>query len=439
MKLEPVIGLEVHVELKTKSKMFCGCDANHFGKEPNTQTCPVCLGLPGALPVPNKKAIEWCVKIGLALGCEIPLISKFDRKNYFYPDLAKGYQISQYDQPFCVNGKLILDSGKVIGIRRVHMEEDTGKLQHAVVVGERVSLVDYNRGGVPLVEIVTEPNINSTEEAIEYLKKLQQIIRYLGVSDADMEKGTMRLEPNISLREVGEKGLPNYKVEVKNINSFRFVGKAIEFEITRHTELLERGERIIQETRGFSEKNMGTLPQRIKEEANDYRYFPDPDIPPIHWNRLTIDEIRKTLPELPNEKTSRFIRDYGLSIYDTSLLIDSYSLVNYFEEAVKLGKSKGIKAKDIANRLINKKVNVENIKVSDFIQSILDETQARQIDSGTLESSVQKVINANPKAVNDYKAGKEQVIMFLVGQVMRETKGKGDAETIKELLKKGME
>lgn len=438
LKYEPVIGLEVHVELKTNSKMFCGCPADHFGKEPNTQTCPVCLGLPGALPVPNRKAVEWCVKTGLALGCEVPLFSKFDRKNYFYPDLPKGYQISQYDQPFCTNGKLKLDNEKVIRIRRVHMEEDTGKLQHAVIEGERVSLVDFNRSGVPLMEIVTEPDINSVAEAVEYLKKLQQIVRYLEVSDADMEKGSMRLEPNISLRKSGDRGLPNYKVEVKNINSFRFVGKAIEYEIKRQEEILERGEKVVQETRGFSEKNGSTLPQRRKEEANDYRYFPEPDIPPIRWKKTDIEAFRKTLPELPDQKHSRFKMDYGLNDYDTSLLTESKTVADFFEEAVKRGKTNGITPKDIANRIINKRVDMQSLSPDQMIKSITDESKSREIGENELTIAIEKVITANPKAVADYRSGKEQTLMFLMGQVMRETKGKGNAEKIMELLKKGM-
>jgi len=434
MKYEPVIGLEVHVELKTNSKMFCGCPANHFGKKPNTQTCPVCLGLPGALPVPNRKAVEWCIRIGLALGCEIPLFAKFDRKNYFYPDLAKGYQISQYDQPFCINGKLKLDNGKVIGIRRVHMEEDTGKLQHAVVEGERVSLVDFNRSGVPLVEIVTEPDINSVAEAVEYLKKLQQIVRYLDVSDADMEKGSMRLEPNISLRKSGDRGLPNYKVEVKNINSFRFVGKTINYELIRQEEILERGDRVVQETRGFSEKNSSTLPRRRKEEANDYRYFPEPDIPPIRWNKSDILSLRETLPELPDQKYSRFKSLYGLSDYDTSLLTESKSVADYFEESLHLAKPSGISVKDIANRIINKRVDISILLPDQMIASIIKEKASKTIGEEELKNSVEKTIEANPKAVSDYKSGKEQALMFLVGQVMRETKGKGNAEKIKKYL-----
>lgn len=284
-KYTPVIGLEIHVELETKSKMFCQCSADWFGRAPNTQTCPVCLGMPGALPVPNKQAIEWTIKIAQALGCRINEISKFDRKHYFYPDLPKGYQISQYDEPIGQNGTFEV-ADKTFRVRRVHLEEDTGKLTHS---GED-TLVDFNRSGVPLVEIVTEPDFDSSDDVKAFLEELHTIITYLEVSNANMQEGSMRLEPNISLRLTGEKELPNYKVEIKNINSFRFVKQAIDFEVERQAELLESEQTPKQETRGFEEKTQSTYSQRSKEGEADYRYFPEPDIPPLRFTQEFIKQ-----------------------------------------------------------------------------------------------------------------------------------------------------
>ncbi len=434
MNYKPVIGLEVHVELKTNSKMFCGCSADYFGKSPNTHTCPVCLGLPGTLPYPNKKAIEWCVMIGLALNCKIPLFSKFDRKNYFYPDLAKGYQISQYDKPFCVNGQLVLSSGKKIGITRVHMEEDTGKLIHENVNGKNVSLIDFNRSGVPLVEIVTKPDFETTEEVKEYLQKLQQIVRYLDVSNADMEKGDMRLEPNISLKKKGEKELPKYKVEVKNINSFSFVGKAIDFEIKRQEEILESGKTPVQETRGFIEKNYSTVTQRIKEEASDYRYFPEPDIPPIRWSEAEINRLKELLPELPDEKSLRFQKQYGLSVYDSKTLTRDRNQATYFEETVSIGNKYSLTPKQIANFIINRKTDIIDTLPEKLVEEIIKTTKKTNINEDELEIVIEKVLRENTRAVDDYKKGKETVIMFLVGQVMRQFEEKVDAEKVKAVL-----
>lgn len=434
MKYTPVIGLEVHVELKTKSKMFCGCSADYFGQKPNTHTCPVCLGLPGALPVPNKKAIEWCVMIGMALNCNIPLFAKFDRKNYFYPDLAKGYQISQYDEPFCLNGKVMLSNNKTIHIRRVHMEEDTGKLLHENVNDEKVSLIDFNRSGVPLVEIVTEPDFDNAADVKEYLQKLQQIVRYLDVADADMEKGNMRLEPNISLRKKGENELPKYKVEVKNINSFRFVEKTIEYEIKRQAAILDEGKLPAQETRGWDEKKQITYSQRSKEEANEYRYFPEPDIPPVRWTENQISKIKDQMPELPDKKLERFIKEFSLPAYDAEILTREKKTADYFETAVKDGKDK-ITPKQIANNIINKKVDIEQTLPAQLVRMIIQSTQTSNVDEGELEKIIDEVVAENAKAVLDYKNGKETVIMYLVGQVMKKAKQKLNATAIKDLLK----
>ncbi len=450
-KFEPIIGLEIHVELKTNSKMFCGCRADWFGLPPNSNCCPVCLGLPGALPVPNKKAVEWCVMLGLALNCEIPEFSKFDRKNYFYPDLPKGYQISQYDKPLAINGWLDIKSEirnpkseqnsksqisntKRIKIRRVHMEEDTGKLMHSTVEEEKCTLIDFNRSGVPLVEIVTEPDIRSSEEARIFLKKLHQIIRYIGISDADMEKGSMRLEPNISVQEIrNEDELPNYKVEVKNINSFNFAKKAMDYEIERHIELLKNGETPVQETRGWDEKKGITYSQRSKEEAHDYRYFPEPDIPPIRWEKLQITNYKLQIPELPDQKLARFMKEYGLSEYDAIILTDDLATAKYYEKAISVRDS-SVSTKVIANWIINKKADISKVSSEELVQLIIQKQQVVQMDEKELEEIVKKVITANPKAVVDYKSGKQQAMMFLVGQVMRETKGKAGAEEVKQKL-----
>jgi aspartyl-tRNA(Asn)/glutamyl-tRNA(Gln) amidotransferase subunit B len=434
MKYNLVCGLEVHVELKTQSKMFCNCSADYFGQEPNTHTCPVCLGLPGALPVPNKKAIEWCIMIAQALNCEINLFSKFDRKNYFYPDLAKGYQISQYDLPFGKNGHMVLSSGKKIGITRVHMEEDTGKLTHAEVDGESVSLIDFNRSGVPLVEIVTEPDFDNPEDVKEYLQRLQQIVRYLNVSDAEMEKGNMRLEPNISLRKEGQTELPNYKVEVKNINSFNFVGRAIEYEIKRQSELLDKGERPAQETRGFVEASSSTKSQRSKEDAQDYRYFPEPDIPPLRFTQNYTDGLKNNMPELPDAKLKRFVEEYGLTNYDAQILTREKTMADYFESAVKDGKEFKITPKQIANQIINKKPNIEEVLPSALVQAIVQATKVADVDEGKLNEVIDKVLSEQTKAVEDFKSGKETVIMFLVGQVMRQFPEKIDSGKVKESL-----
>lgn len=434
MNYKPVIGLEVHVELKTKSKMFCRCANDWFGASPNTHTCPVCLGLPGALPVPNKKAIEGCVMIGMALGCTIPTHSKFDRKNYFYPDLAKGYQISQYDQPFCEHGKITLSDGKVIGITRAHMEEDTGKLIHEILDNARVTLIDFNRSGVPLVEIVTDPDFENAIQVKEYLQKLQQLVRYLGVSTADMEKGEMRLEPNISLRPVDSNELPNYKVEVKNINSFGFVEKAINFEIERQAAILDEGKIPVQETRGWDETKKATVSQRVKEEAADYRYFPEPDIPPIIWTTSQLDKLKSQIPELPATKQNRFVKDYGISDYNAEQLSRDKTTGDYFEEAVTVGKEHGVDATKIANTMINKKVDTERVLPAELVKDLKAAEVTDTMSSGELQTVLETVLNANEQSVADYKNGKTNAIMYLVGQAMRELKGKAKADTVRAKL-----
>lgn len=420
-KYQPVIGLEIHVELKTKNKMFCQCETDYFDKEPNSNTCPVCLGMPGALPVPNKQAIEWTILIGLALNCKINKISKFDRKHYFYPDLPKGYQISQYDEPIAVNGAL----GK-FRITRVHLEEDTGKLIHK----DDETLVDFNRSGVPLVEIVTEPDFDNSDDVKKFLEELHTIIKeYLQVSDANMEKGNMRLEPNISLRltSLAQGKLPNYKVEVKNINSFKFVQRAIDYEIKRQTELLETGPTPIQETRGFDENHGKTVSQRTKEEAHDYRYFPEPDIPPLEFTDDDIEIIKKQLPELPQQKIERYTKQFKIKEQDAFTLTRGKDLMKLFEDTIKKSKND---PQAIANIVVNKKV-----KSSDEIIKLL--LPKVKIDDKAVEDKIDKVIKTNKQAVEDYKKGKENAVMFLIGQVMRELKGQADANVVKsELIKK---
>jgi aspartyl-tRNA(Asn)/glutamyl-tRNA(Gln) amidotransferase subunit B len=430
---ETIVGMEIHVELKTKSKMFCGCKNDpFFAKTPNSYTCPVCLGMPGGLPIPNQKAIEWTILLGLALGCDIQLLSKFDRKNYFYPDLAKGYQISQYDMPFCKNGKIETEFGTV-RINRVHLEEDTGKLLHTTVEKHKVTLVDFNRSGVPLVEIVTEADIRSGDQAKAFLKQLHQIIRYIDISDADMEKGSMRLEPNISVRHIGEKELPNYKVEVKNINSFNFVKKTIEYETKRHITLLSKGETPRQETRGWNENKNETFPQRMKETADDYRYFPEPDIPPIRLTQEHIESLRENLPELPQAKKIRFENEYDLNGYDSALLTDTVQIAYYFEEAIQDStklKNK-ITPKTIANWIINRKIDINTVLPGELIKRISDTTHVESLSPDELTQLVSDVLAENKTAVLDYQNGKIQALMFLVGMGMKKAKGKITADVLK--------
>lgn len=426
---QPIIGIEIHVELATNSKMFCGCPANHFSVAPNTQTCPVCLGHPGALPVPNKKAVEWTIMLGLATHCKINLESKFDRKHYFYPDLAKGYQISQYDQPLCEAGYVETDLGKV-GLTRIHLEEDTGKLQHTEFKGKRVSLVDFNRGGVPLVEIVTDPDIHSAQHAKEYAKNLTQVIRFLGISDADMEKGSMRLEANISWgMDLG------YKVEVKNINSFRFLEKAIEFELNRQKEILMRGETPIQETRGFNESKGVTFSQRTKEDAADYRYFPEPDIPPMVFTQGQIDEIKATMPELPEQIQARWESEYKLKPQYYDVLLSDAQSYSYAQEAFTLAQKEKLDVDKIANLIVNKKVDTNKLSAKDLIEHVKQESN-KVTDTSQLSTWVDEAVANNPSAVEDFKAGKQASLQFLMGQVMKLSRGQASPKDVMTLLKK---
>ncbi len=440
-KYTPIIGLEIHAELKTNSKMFCNCKNDPFGaKKPNIYTCAVCLGMPGGLPIPNKKAIEWTIQLGLALDCQINLFSKFDRKNYFYPDLAKGYQISQYDIPFCYKGKIQTSEGEV-GITRIHLEEDTGKLLHEKVNGEEVSLIDFNRSGVPLVEIVSEPDIKTGSQAKEYGKKLRQIMRYLDIAECRMAEGGMRLEANISLQQKGETDLPNYKVEVKNINSFKFLEQAIDFEIDRQSKILDKGETPIQETRGWDSTKSRTFSQRSKEDAADYRYFPDPDIPPIEFTQKQVDQLRQEIPELPNQIIQRWTKDYGVEERYALQLSQEKSLAIFLEQLFKQATAQKIQANQLANDLVNKKIELPNQEkqftpklVDQLIKSFLSLHQTNQLDQNKLSSLIEAVLTINPDAVEKYKAGKVQIVGFLMGQIISKLDEKPDPAQIKEAL-----
>ncbi|MBN1162382.1 Asp-tRNA(Asn)/Glu-tRNA(Gln) amidotransferase subunit GatB [Patescibacteria group bacterium] len=424
-----VLGLEIHAHAKTENKMFCGCSADIWKAEPNSHTCPTCLGLPGALPVPNLEAIKKTQKLGIALNCEINRDSRFDRKHYFYPDLPKGFQISQYKQPLCINGWLELDSGNNADIERIHLEEDTAKSFHK----KGKTLIDFNKSGVPLIELVTRPCFTSAEDAVDFSKKFHTILRYLDVSDADMEKGQFRIEPNISLRtpEMEEKNeLPNYKVEVKNINSFKFMEKAVRAEMKRQRELLDKGETPVQENRGYNEYTGKTDPQRSKEEAHDYRYFPEPDIPPMEFDTEYMEDLVKGLPELPGQIITRLTKTHGVPESIAKTLVEKFGkeYVSRFDSIVSLGLS----GDKVASLLVNRK-EYQELSSEEFKKRLEDDEKTIDTD---LKPIVAEVLKENPQALRDYKKGKENAAQFLLGMVMRKTKGQANAAQVQELLLK---
>lgn len=424
-----VLGLEIHFHLRTQTKMFCRCDSNFYNSEPNTHTCPVCLGLPGALPVPNQDAIRMIHVFGKALNCRLNENSRFDRKHYSYPDLPKGYQISQYLQPFCEDGYLELSNKNKIEIERIHLEEDTAKSVHQ---GGK-TLIDFNKSSVPLVEIVTRPVFSTVDDAVEFSKKVQDLIRLLDIGDADMEKGQMRLEANISLRTPQmerDEDLPNYKVEIKNINSFRFMERAVKAEIRRQREIFENGETPAQENRGYNEYKNITVAQRSKEDAHDYRYFPEPDIPPMVFTEEYFEEIESLLPELPWDIKARLISQYALSEKNAEFLSTGVGieLLPKFEEVA----AQNVDPEKAANILINR-IDFKDLSVEDFVQK-LNEEENKIDNQDEIAAIVEQVIKNNSDAVENYKKGNQGSIQFLIGQVMRETKGKADATVTKDLL-----
>lgn len=471
-QFETVIGLEVHLQFKTKTKIFCGC-ANEFGARPNSQTCPVCLGLPGTLPVFNRTALDYALKVALALKATISPLIKFDRKNYFYPDLPKGYQISQFDKPIARDGFIIVPTGngpKRIGIHRAHLEEDAGKIIHDSDI--RSSLVDYNRTGTPLMEIVTEPDIRTPQEAYDYLTTLKLILKYLDVSDCDMEKGSLRCDANVSVRLVGETKLRT-KSEIKNLNSFKAVKAALEFEENRHRNIYLSGGTITQETRLWNEEKQMTLTMRSKEQAHDYRYFPEPDLVPFLVSNEQVDDVRKTLPELPDAKLNRFKSQYNLSDYDATVLVQEKEIANFFEDSAKIYKEykkicnwlTGAIAAQINARnttidqlkispqnLIDLIAKVEdgvvsNLVAKDILVMMIDSGQSADIiikekglaqvsDDSALEKIIDQILSENPAVVAQIKEGKDNALGFLVGQAMKKTQGKANPKKLGEMIKR---
>jgi aspartyl-tRNA(Asn)/glutamyl-tRNA(Gln) amidotransferase subunit B len=464
---EPVVGLEIHVQLKTETKMFCRC-ANTFATEPNTQTCPVCLAFPGALPTPNERAVEWTLKLGLALGCEIAPRALFHRKHYPYPDLPKGYQISQYDEPLCVDGRFTVpapDGDFEVGIVRAHLEEDAAKTIHVGgatgrIVGAAHSNIDFNRGGTPLVEIVTRPDIHSAEQARRFLQLLRQTIVELGISDAEMEKGQLRADANVSVREIGEPGFRT-RTELKNMNSFNHIGRGIEAEVRRQVAIWESGNEVVQQTLDYEVKSDTVTPRRRKEEADDYRYFPEPDLVPLEPEAEMIERARAELPELPGARIRRFERDYELPYYDAEVLNDSSALAALYERVA----LDGIDNKAVSNVLMNDfraagvdpdAVNGDELaKLIEARATIPRETFAKALaesgdpefkaetylgdqlvaDTSELEPLVERILADNPDQVASYKGGKQGLLGYFVGQVMKETQGKADPKVVNELLR----
>lgn len=479
MKYITVIGLEVHAELKTKSKAFCSC-STEFGAEPNTHVCPVCLGMPGALPVVNRQVVEFAIRAGLALNCDIQRFNKFDRKNYFYPDLAKNYQISQWEEPICLGGHIDINvdgTEKRVGITRIHMEEDAGKLVHsgATISTSDSSAVDYNRAGVPLIEIVSEPDMRSAKEARAYMENLKAILEYTDVCDCKMQEGSLRCDANISIMPEGAKEFGT-RAEIKNLNSFRALERAIEYEVQRQQEVLEDGGHVVQETRTWDDAKGITLSMRSKEEAHDYRYFPDPDLLPIKVDDAWIARVKAELPELPAQRQARLMEQFNLPAYDAGLIVSTKAMAEYFDEAVKGAKD----PKAVSNWLlgdISAWLNNENKEIGDlvitpenlaeltnlikegvlssklakkvFAEMLKDNKSPRQLvkdlgleqvsDAGAIEKLVDETLAENPQSVADYKAGKDKAIGFLVGQIMKKSRGKANPPMVQELLKKKMQ
>ncbi len=470
MEYEVVIGLEVHAELLTKTKIYCGC-STEFGSAPNTHCCPVCTGMPGALPVLNEKVVEYAVRAGLATNCEIAKESKQDRKNYFYPDTPRAYQISQFDLPLCAHGHLdvVVDGKeKTIGITRIHIEDDAGKLVHDNYTGG--TLVDLNRAGVPLIEIVSEPDMRSAEEAVAYVERLKGILEYIGVSDCKMQEGSLRADVNLSLRPVGQEKFGT-RTETKNLNSFRAIARSIEFEIQRQKEILESGGKVYQETRRWDDEAGEGYAMRTKEEANDYRYFPEPDLMPIRLSDEYINNIKDTLPELPESRKKRYIEKLGLPEYDAGIITSSKTLSDFFESATKscgnakavsnwimtdiirVAREKGVEYNELPftpeqfaklitlidkgtiSGSIAKKVFEEMVETGKEPEKIVEEKGLVQIsDEGAIKEVVDKIIAANPQSVEDYKNGKDRALGFLVGQCMKEMKGKGNPQILNKLI-----